>query len=185
MPRLNERVVRTDIARLLSWRESYDHAVSNPNANERAVELARLAASKDDIVTQIALASLAREGPAAADALRPLLDDESLLWEHSKILDTIAVTNAKDIRLAPIIRRENRYWARTCGRKLDPNWLSNYGQPPSYHYDRLVSALRAVHALGISSDLPGVLESGRLIEHCRYLSHQWELLDAINLFRAK
>jgi hypothetical protein len=160
VPEFNEPTVRRDISRLLQRRESFDRAVANPDAFVRAAELARLVTSKDDVVVQNALTRLSGEGQAAAHALRPLLDDESLLTEHFRILDTIVATKARDIRLAPIMRLESSYWTRTCNRKLDANWVRNYGDLPAYHYLRSISLIKAIHELQISNDLPAVLEFG-------------------------
>jgi hypothetical protein len=63
---------------------------------------------------------------------------------------------------------------------LAPNWASSYGEPPAFHFLRLVSAIKAIHELGITSDLPAVREFGRIMTRCQHLHQQTELLDAIN-----
>jgi hypothetical protein len=184
VPEYNEPVVRSDIARLLQWKDSFDHAVSSHDASARAAELARLVTSKDDVVIGSALARLSGDGQAAASALRPLLDDDGLLTEHFRILDTIAATKASEIRLAPLIRLERRYWTQNCDRKLNSNWTRSYGDP-AYHYLRLVSAIKAIHALWISGDLPTVREFGRIIDRCQPLRDQPELLETIGPLLAR
>jgi hypothetical protein len=171
--------VRADIARVLSWKKSFDHAVDNPNPAARAAELAQLVASKDRIVVQNALKRLGTEGQAATTALVPLLDNEDLLMQHFQILDTIAAIKVRDIHLAPIIQREINYWAQTCAQKLDPNWTRNYGESPALHYLRLVSALKAINALGINSDLPAVHEFAKMSRQCNNLNDQSELTVAL------
>jgi hypothetical protein len=181
----SEPEVRADIARLLLWKGSFDHAVSEPNASARATELAQLVTSKDRIVVRNALEKLSAEGQAGADALLPLLDDEDLLMQHFQILDTIAATKARGIQVAPIIQREVTYWARTCDQVLDPNWARNYGEAPAFHYLRLVSALKTIDALGIADDLPTVQELAKLNRQCHSLSEQTELRNAIHALLAK
>jgi hypothetical protein len=173
----NEALVRSDIRRLLQLREAFDHAVANPDAMARAAELARLVTSGDDVVIRGTLAKLSDEGPIAAHALRPFLNDDSLLNAHFQILDSMAATGARDIRLDSVIRRETRYWSRTCHQTLEANWLRTYGEPPALHYLRLVSALKTIHTLGINGDLPAVGEFGKVMDHCQQLSQQQELAE--------
>jgi len=178
-PKQNESLVRSDIGRLLRLRETFDHAVANPNAVARAAELARLVTSGDDVVIRGALAKLSGEGPEAAHALRPFLNDDSLLNAHFQILDSIAVTGAHDIRLDSIIRSETSYWTQMYHQTLNPNWVRSYGEPPSSHYPRMVSALKTIRALGINSDLPAVREFGKVMNQCQHLSQQQELAEVI------
>jgi len=175
--RQNEALVRANISHLLKLRETFDHAVANPNVVARVAELAQLLKAGDDVVTRGTLAQLAGEGPEAAHALRPFLDDDSLLNEHFQILDSIAATGARDIRLDWVIRSETEYWAQTCQQRFDENWVRNYGQPPSYHYLRLVSALKTIRTLGIDSDLPAVRQFRDVLNQCRQLNQQQELMD--------
>lgn len=174
-----EGLVRADIGRLLRLRETFDYALANPSPMARAAELARLVTSGDDVVIRGALAKLGGEGPEAARALWPLLNNDSLLNTHFQILDTMAVTGALDIRLDSIIRRERSYWTQTCHRALDANWVRNYGQPPAFHYLRLVSALKTIRTLGINSDLPAVREFDKMMNECQHLSQQKELAEVI------
>lgn len=175
-PDQNEALVRSDIGRLLQLRETFDHAIANPNAAARAAELARLMTSGDDVVIRGALARLSGEGAEAAHALRPFLEDDSLLKAHFQILDSMAVTGARDIHLESVIQRETSYWAHTCRQTLDANWVRNYGQSPALHYLRLVSALKTIRTLGINGDLPAVREFGEVMDQCHYLSQQQELV---------
>jgi hypothetical protein len=64
---------------------------------------------------------------------------------------------------------------------LDPNWVRNYGEPPSYHYLRLVSAIKAIQALGINSDLPTVREFSQVMRRCRALTQQQELVELTSI----
>jgi hypothetical protein len=175
----NEAQVRAEIDRLLHLRGTFDHALANSSAATRTAELARLVTSGDDVVVRAVLAKLDAGGPDAAHALRPYLDDESLLHAHFQILDTITVSGASDIRLDSIIRRETSYWKLTCNRTLDTNWVRSYGKPPAFHYLRLVSALKTIQALGIKSDLPAVREFGKAMNGCQHLTQQKELLELI------
>jgi len=108
-PISTEMLVRSDIDQLLHWRDSYDKAVSNPNRSERVAALVRLAASKDLVVVRAALDALSSEGGEAAHALRSLLDDDSLLYHHFQILDTIAALKISEVRFDSIIRNETAY----------------------------------------------------------------------------
>jgi hypothetical protein len=176
-PKQSEAQVRAAIGRLLHLRETFDHAVTNPNAVARAEELARLVTSGDDVVTKGVLAKLDGEGPEAAHALRPYLNDDRLLRRHFQILDTMAVNGARDIRLDSIIQRETSYWVQTCDRTLDANWVRSFGEPPALHYLRLVSALKTIRTLGINSDLPAVREFGDVMNQCQHLTQQQELVE--------
>jgi hypothetical protein len=173
----NEVQVRAEIDRLLQLRAIFDRALAIPKGATRAAELAQLMTSGDRVVVRGVLAELNGDGPDAAHALRPYLDDDSLLDAHFLILDTMAVNRARDIRLDSIIRRETGYWKATCNQTLDPNWIRNYGEPPAYHYLRLVSALKIIQALGINSDLPSVREFGSVMNGCQHLIHQQELVE--------
>lgn len=184
-PGPTEGMLRSDIAQLLRWRDSYDEAVSNRNTSERVAELVRLAASKDRVVVPAALAKLSSEGPEAAHALRSSLDDDGLLREHFQILDTIAALKVRDIRFDSIIKHEEAYWTQMCDRDLGNYWTSNYGEPAAYHYLRLVSALKAIHALGVDEDLPAVRELAKLVDHCKNLKDERELRDVIGLLLVK
>jgi len=175
----SEALVRSDIGRLLQLRETFDRAIANPNTVARVTELAGLATSGDDLVIRAALAKLSDEGPEAAHALRPSLNDDRLLYSHFQILDSMAATGARDIRLDSVIRRETSYWAQTCHQSLDANWPRNYGARPAMHYLRLVSALKAIRALGINRDLPAVREFGQVVEQCNHLNQQHELAEIL------
>jgi hypothetical protein len=175
--RQNEALVRSDSGRLLQFRETFDHAIANPNIAARATELARLMTSGDDVVIRGALARLSGEGPEAAHALRPFLEDDTLLDAHFQILDSMAVTGARDIHLDSVIRRETTYWARTCHQRLDANWDRSYGQAPALHYLRLVSALTTIRTLAINDDLPAVREFRKVMDQCRHLNQQRELVN--------
>jgi len=97
---------------------------------------------------------------------------------HFEILDAIAArTGAHDIRLTSVIVREKTYWEQTCQERLDDNWVRSYGQPPVYHYLRLVSAFKAIRALGLQGDLPAVINFNELLRHCQALSEQNELTE--------
>jgi hypothetical protein len=176
-PEQDEALVRSDIRRLLQLRETFDRAVANPDAVARAAEIAGLVTSGDPEVIRGALAKLSGESPEAAHALRPFLDDDSLLDAHFQILDAIAATGARDIHLDSVIRRETAYWEQTCRQTLDANWVRSYGPPPASHYLRLVSAIKAVQALGINSDLPAIREFSEVMDHCPHLSQQTELVN--------
>jgi hypothetical protein len=178
-PESGESRVRREIGRLLQLRGHYEHALSDPNREARAVELARLVTSRDDVVIRGVLDALIRDGPEAAHALSPYLKDDTLLGAHSQLLDAIAKTGVRDIRLDSIIRREKSYWSQTCQQNLHKNWAVSYGEPPAKHYMRLVSTLMTVRALGINSDLPAVREFRTAIEHCRHLSSQGELVKIL------
>lgn len=143
----------------------------------RATELARLATSGDDVVIRCGLAKLSGEGPVAAHALRPFLNGDGLLDAHFQILDSIANTGARDIRLDSVIRHETSYWAETCHQKLDANWVRNYGEPPSFHYLRLVSTLKTIRTLGINGDLAAVRKFGKILDQCHHLSQRQELVE--------
>jgi len=175
----DEALVRSDTARLLHLRGRYDRAVANPNAAVRAAELARLVRAGDDVVIRAALAKLRGGGSEALHSLRPLLDDDSLLDAHFQILDTMTVTGARDIDLDSIIRRETKYWTQTCQQTLPGNWVRSFGEPPASHYLRLVSALKTIRALGITSDLPDVREFNKVVKRCQHLSQQQELVEVI------
>jgi hypothetical protein len=175
----NEALLRADIGRLLRLRETFDHAVANPNTGARVAALAELVTSGDDVATRGALAKLGGEDPEAAHALLPLLNDEKLLKVHFQILDSIVATKARDIRLDSIIRREASYWAQTCRQTWDTNWIRNYTEPPAFHYLRLVSALKAIRTLGINGDLPAVSEIHKLMSRCQHLNQQQELVEVM------
>ena len=122
------------------------------------------------------LAKLGGGGPEAAHALRPYLDDDSLLAAHLQILNTIAATGAAgEIRLDSIIRGEESYLAYACREDLNANWDREFGQPPALHYLRLISALKAIRALGIKSDLGAVREFFTMTRGCRHLTQQQDL----------
>ena len=178
-PERSEALLRADIGRLLRLRDAFDHAVANPNAGARAAQLAGLVTSGDDVVTRGALAELGGDGPEAAHVLVPLLNDENLLKVHFQILDSIVATKAREIRLDSLIRRETSYWTQTCHQTWDTNWMRNYVEPPAFHYLRLVSALKAIHALGIASDLPAVDEIHKLMNGCQHLNQQQELVGVM------
>jgi len=129
----NEVQVRAEIDRLLRLRATFDRALATSKGAARAAELARLVTSGDDFFVRGVLAELDGDGPDAAHALRPYLEDDGLLTEHFRIIDTIAVNGARDIRLDSIVRRETGYWKLMCVRTLDPNWTRNYGEPPAFH----------------------------------------------------
>ncbi len=175
----SEALVRSDTARLVQLREAFDRAVANPDSTVRTTELAQLVKSSDSVVVRGTLAKLSGEGPGAAHALRPFLEDDSLLNAHFQILDTIAIIGARDIRLDSVIRREASYWAKTCSQELEENWVSTYGEPPAYHYLRLVSAIKTIQTLGISADLPAVHEFGQIMDRCHHLSQQPELVELV------
>jgi len=174
-PKPNEPRIREDISRQLQLRSSFDRAVANPNPTVRATNLARLVTSGDDVAVRGTLAKLKGEGPEAAHALRPYLDDDSLLAVHFDILDTIAVTGARNIRLDSIIRRETEYWAQTCRGTLGDSWAADYRAPPAFHYLRLVSALKAIRTLGIRDDFPVVREFSKVLRQCHQLNQKPEL----------
>jgi hypothetical protein len=176
-PNPDESWWRSEIRRLLQLREIFDHAVANPNTRVRATELASLVTSGDGFVIRGTLDKLSGEGPEAAHALRPFLDDDGLLDAHSQILDSMAGTGARDIRLDSVIRRETTYWKQSCHQTLDENWDRDYGQPPALHYMRLVSALKTIRKLGILLDLPAVREFRIVMNRCEHLREKHELVE--------
>ena len=184
-PGSTEAMARSDIAQMLRWRASFDHAISNPDAHACIAELAELVTSKDRVVVQATLARLTKEGPAAAHALRPYLDDDNLLFEHFEILDAIAASKGRDVRLDSIINKEQSYWTSRCDLDLGSQCDRNFGEPSTDHYLRLVSALKAIHALGVDEDVPAVLAFAALVDHCKNLKDQQELRDVISSVLAK
>jgi hypothetical protein len=184
-PKPNEAQIRAEINSRLQLRATFDHAVANHNLVQQVAELAGLVTSGDDVAIRGTLAQLNLEGPEAARALRPFLEDDRLLNVHFQILDTIALTGARDIHLDSIISHETNYWAQTCHATLDGNWARNYGEPSAFHYLRLISALKAIRALGISGDLPAVREFLKLMNGCRHLNQQQELVQTAATFVGK
>ena len=172
-----ESEIRDEIHRLLELRATFANAVANHDTSERVADLARLVRSGDNVVVRSVLAKLSNDGPEAAHALRPLLDDDSLIMEHFEILDAIARTGAHDIFLDSVLVREKTYWEQTCPERLDDSWVRSYGQPPAYHCLRIVSALKAIQALGLKDDLQAVRTFNELIRHCQALSEQNELTE--------
>jgi hypothetical protein len=177
-----EAEVRSNIDRLLRWRDQYDQAVALSDTTARCSQLARLVRSGDGVVIRGALAQLAREGPQAAHAMLPLLEDDSLFWSHFEILDALALTGAGDIRLASILHRERDYWSGACRLRLEGNWSRTFGEAPSMHYLRVVSVLNAIHTLGLNEDLAAVREFKKLFVRCPSLRKQEGLTEIMATF---
>ncbi len=180
-----EAEVRSHIDRLLRWRNQYDQAVRVGDTAARCSHLAGLVRSGDDVVARGALARLAKEGSQAAHAMLPLLDDDSLLWNHFEILDAMALTGARDIDLAGILDRESQYWSGACRLRLKGNWPRSFGDAPSMHYLRVVSALNTIHTLGLRQDLPAVRKFRELFDRCPSLRGQEELAEIMSRFAAE
>ena len=98
---------------------------------------------------------------------------------HWQILDTIAATGARDIRLDSIIRRESAYWSATCHQALDESWVSNYGEEPAFHYFRLISALKIMRTAGNEADLSALQELSEIVNHCQDLNQKPDLVNLI------
>jgi hypothetical protein len=112
----------------------------------------------------------------------PLLEDDSLLWNHFEILDALALTGAGDIRLAGVLHREIDYWSGACRLRLGGNWSRSFGEAPSMHYLRVVSALNAIHTLGLHEDLAAVREFRKLLVRCPSLRRQEGLTEILAQF---
>jgi len=66
-----------------------------------------------------------------------------------------------------------------CNRDLRNYWTRNYGQSTTYHFLRVVSALKAIQALAVNQDLPAVREFAEMVDHCQNLKGQQELREVI------
>ena len=103
----------------MQFRKTFDDAVAETNATARASALAQLVASGDDVAVRGTLAKLSGEGLEGALALRPLLEDDSLLSVHFQILDSIVHTGAREMHFDSIIQHETEYWIPTCRQELE------------------------------------------------------------------
>jgi hypothetical protein len=81
-PKPNEAQIRADISSRLQLRGTFDRAVAGRNLVRRVAELARLVTCGDDVAIRGTLARLNVEGPEAAPALQPFLEDDRLLVEN-------------------------------------------------------------------------------------------------------
>lgn len=157
---LTEQKVRDQVKATLQLRSDMDLALTQPAGSiARAAQLAHLVRSDNLFAPESALEHLSEGGPAAEDALRELLFDQSLIEKHPAIASTLVKMTAKNPGFGLILREETQYWTTACT-SLEAGWWSNAGHINNNviksHYSRANTMLQGIRELHLTEDIPEV-----------------------------
>jgi hypothetical protein len=164
-----EGKIREQIHTVLLLRDALDRALANPDPETRSKQLADLVRADRTFAQSSALRHLESGGTAATAALLDLLADQTLLGQHSAILEALVKSNPRDLDLGPMLRQETRYWTRAC-RTLQTGWWNSTAiqvdDTPRSHYTRVYAILRGIQQLHLTKNVPQVREFAEAWRTC-------------------
>jgi len=124
----SERAFRDDVTEVVSLRNSFDSAITNPSVSARAESLEPFVHASADPARAAAFKQLIKCGKAALPVLRRMLEDDSLDEIHSDVIEALGKAGGKTAGpdLTQVVAKELSFW-KGVAPSLKPGWWNGVG----------------------------------------------------------
>jgi hypothetical protein len=161
----SEATMKAQVGEIVKTQNAVRQAASRPDATQRAQALAAFVPSKNYFAREVAFEELAKCKKAALPVLRAMLNDQSLLPQHSRVVEALgeAGGTAVGAELTQIVIEETKFWKRTAP-KIKPGWWSGKELQWSHvealrnRYGKLLQALYALQRMKYSGSKNAVIQ---------------------------
>lgn len=159
----SEQQIKERISEVKQTQTSLNQIIAVPEKSSRADGLAPFTSSELHLASKLAFEELQKCGDAALPVLRRMLNDDSKLNLHDKVIESLATIGGKKVsrELTDIVREEMLFW-KTVAPRLKEGWWNEINESETEtlrdHYSKVLQALYSLQKLKFAGSKEVVTE---------------------------
>ena len=158
-----ESEIRDRSFAVIRVQDSLNETLATSDCSKKTEALEEFSTSSLYYASEVAFAEMQKCGDAALGVLRRMLNDQSLLRVHRKVIESMADIGGEKVgdELTQIVKEELEFWKAT-GPGLKEGWWNEIDQPETdalrNRYGRVYAALYSLRKLGFSGCKESIIE---------------------------